>query len=748
LDNDVPAFADVAFNGPGPLERTTFTYLIPEHLRGRIQRGHLVVVPFRQGRLPGLVVSLSKEAPNFPVREIESIFPQEPIIPPHGIALAQWISLRYLAPLPVVLRLFLPAGRRFRVMHAYVAAGDREPADLTRTEAMLLATLKSKGPLTPKSLATDLSEGTVKRHIRALLSRGLVERIVVPDIAQDLLARSERKDATGALLRASNPDPDDGQASSSDLSAADHMSARAQEAWEQLRKRLAGNVGRPLALYGLSPSERLSIYVRLLRPLARQRKGGLLLLPEIREAEAAVRLLTDSLGMSVAVVHSRLSTNRLEKEWLKVWSGEATVAVGTRIAVFAPVHRLSFIVVDEESDDSYKSPQTVSYNAREVALELSRLTGASLIFCSSVPSMWLQAAARRGDIYMLPPPLVPPDSAPSVEVIDLRRTARNNRPLITQPFLNSLRATVGAGQQAVVVLNRRGLASSVVCRKCGARVSCRRCEGPMTYHQEPDLLVCHRCGQRQRMPGFCEVCGAKDFRLLGVGTERVTRDLQQLMPHERILRLDRDSAPDASTQRRMIRSFWRGEWSILVGTSLALEALEAPAVSLAALLIPDVALHLPDIDAAERIFQTISQLSLWQRLRPKARVLVETYSPEHHAIRCALRADPRCFYAAEAPFRSSRGYPPFGEFIRLLYTSSSEATCERQSRTMYEHLQALAREHNFKVDIWGPAPAYWQKLAGKYRWHILVKGQNALELVSQANIHRGWHIDVDPVTIL
>lgn len=270
----------------------------------------------------------------------------------------------------------------------------------------------------------------------------------------------------------------------------------------------------------------------------------------------------------------------------------------------------------------------------------------------------------------------------------------------------------------------------------------------MTFHQQTNQLVCHRCGYHQGMPPFCEVCGARDFRFLGVGTERVTKDLQRLLPGTRILRFDRDSAPNSTTQRMLIRSFAKGEWHILVGTSLALEAVEAPAVTLVAVLIPEVALHLPDIDAAERVFQMIFRFSLWQRLRRNAHFIVETYSPDHHAIRCGVKADPSCFYSFEAPLRKARGYPPFGEFIRLLYTSTSEATCQRQGRAMLELLQALASERQLAVDILGPGPAYWRKLAGKHRWHILVKGPDALELVRQADIHRGWHIDVDPVTIL
>ncbi len=748
LDSGDHLFVEVAFNGPGQLERSTYTYSVPEPLRRSIEPGLLVVAPFRQSRLPGVVVAVTTEPPNYPVRDIESVWPDGPIIPPHALELARWMSQKYLSPLPTVLRLFLPAGRRLRVLEAYSAVDRAGPVQLSATEMKLLAALRSKGPLPPKALAQQVTEATVRRHLRSLMAKGLVEKIMVPDVAQDLFARAKRHDQPGTGPADTLAESVGGPSASAYIVRPPVLTERARAAWEQLRLSLEEPQRKPVAIYGLRFEERLSLYVGLLRTLVKRHKGALLLLPQISSVEEAARALKDGLGLPLAILHSRLGTNRLGREWLRLWSGEAVIAVGSRVAVFAPVRDLSLIIVDEEADESYKSLQSVSYNARDVAFQLSRLTGATMVFCSTVPSMWLEAVAHRGGVSILPPPLSGTYAPQAFEVIDLRRAPKDHRPLVSQRLLQCLDETLAKGGQAVVILNRRGLASSILCRKCGTRVECQRCEAPMTYHQEIRLLVCHHCGLRHGMPQFCEVCGTRDFRFLGVGTERVVADLQHYLPKARIVRLDRDSAPDTTAQDLIVSSFWKGHWNVMVGTSLAIEALDAPAVSLAAVLMPDLALHLPDLDATERVFQMIFRLSLWQRMRSAAKVILETYSPDHHAIRCGVRADPRCFYAAEAPLRAERGYPPFGEFIRLLYTSSSETTCLRQSRAMYELLESLAAEWKLKVDILGPGPAYWEKLGGKHRWHILVKGPDAAKLVGQADIHRGWHIDVDPVTIL
>ncbi len=735
---------EVAFNGPGVLEHTTFTYSVPDHLKTSIAEGQLVFAPFRTSHLPGIVTSLTVSVPTFPVRELKSLFDQRPVILPPRVSLAKWMSEKYLAPLPTVLALFLPWGKRLKVIEAYTTTIDAIPSDLAAPEARVLSSLMVSGPLTPQRLAKKSTVATVKRHIRALMAKGMVERVFVPDMGEELSVEA------GASLETFHHQGPNVEHETDDLPSGKlpDLSPRAHDALASIDRHMRSGTNKALSFCGLDSAERLAIYLRLIRSSLRSGSGVLALFPEIASVERSLAGLANVIGRRAAVLHSGLSPKRAYGEWLRLWQGEARVALGVRVAVFAPVRDLSLIIVDEEAHETYKSPQAISYNARDVALKLSQLSGATILFGSTVPSMWLQAAVHRGDVTMLTTSSNRPVTSPrKLEVIDLRRS-RPTKTVLSGPLLRAIADTTSSGHQAIILINRRGTASLVLCGKCGNRISCSKCDGPMTYHQSMRVLLCHRCGTSRAVPSFCEVCGAKDFRYLGAGTERVASELNRFFPTTPVLRFDRDTAPSITEQSELLEAFRHGRWSILVGTGLALDALEAPAVNLVALLLPDIILHLPDIDASERVFHTLYRVALWCERRPHGKAFIETYSPDHHAIWCGVKADYRCFFSREASVRQERGYPPFGDLIRLLYTSSSEATCQREARALAETLEAAAVAEGMQVSVMGPTPAFWHKLGGKYRWHILVKGRDAHRLIGAVDIHRGWHIDVDPVTIL
>ena len=515
-------------------------------------------------------------------------------------------------------------------------------------------------------------------------------------------------------------------------------------------------------LYGVTGSGKTEVYLHALDRCVAAGRRGIVLVPEIALTPQTVRRFRERFER-VAVLHSGLSDGELFDQWQGIAAGRYDVVIGARSAIFAPQPDLGLIVVDEEHEWTYKQHDAhPRYHARDVAIELGRLTGAAVVLGSATPDVasYQDALDGRHRLLTLPDrlrPAVDVDGAmapavgalPQVSVIDLRDELHaGNRSLFSRELQSALIDVLRAGEQAILFLNRRGLAGHIQCRDCGFVPDCASCTVALTYHREPDRLVCHQCNRRSRLPSTCRQCGSPRIRLLGAGIEKVEMEAARLFPHARLLRWDRDAARTRGAHERILASFLAHEADILIGTQMLAKGLDLPSVTLVGVVNADVALHLPDFRTGERTFQLLTQVAGRAGRGERAgRVIVQTYTPEHYAIDAASRHDYEGFAAAELDARSIAGYPPFGRLVRLTLAHVNPRAAREEALRLHRALSHRRSEMGADTEILGPSPAYVPRVRGRWRWQLLLRGREPSALVRGFLLPRNVTVDVDPVSI-
>ena len=419
------------------------------------------------------------------------------------------------------------------------------------------------------------------------------------------------------------------------------------------------------------------------------------------------------------------------------------------------------IVVDEEHEAAYKQDRRPTYLARDVAVQLGRLSGATVVLGSATPSVESYWLARQGVYSLLElreraPSAVAGESMslPPVKVVDLRAELRaGNTSILSEPLRRALQQTLDNGEQSILFLNRRGAASSVVCRECGYVARCGSCDVSMTYHASPHILLCHYCSRRQPVPMVCPICRSASIRHFGIGTERVQQTVERLFPQARVLRWDRDTARSRSAHEELLRAFTERRADILVGTQMIAKGLDLPGVTLVGVISADVALFLPDFRASERAFALLTQVAgRAGRGNLPGSVLIQTFNPHHFCIQSASRHDYAGFFAAEISARERYGYPPFRRFVKCTYEHTDRYTAQIEATLLANRLQQVIDELQMAdTDIVGPAPAFMERLRGRYRWQLIVRSPRPDRLVSaltRDDLPSGWAVDMDPATTL
>ena len=507
---------------------------------------------------------------------------------------------------------------------------------------------------------------------------------------------------------------------------------------------------RPLLLDGVTGGGKTAIYVEAIAASLEAGRPVLVLVPEIALALPLVDRLRADLDARVALVHSGLGDGERADEWRRIRAGDVDIVVGTRLAVVAPLADVGLVIVDEEHDPAYKSDRTPRLQARDVAVRLGELAGAAVVLGSATPAVDSVGRARAGVYARVVLPVRPVGAAPAVEIVDLRaELAAGVRGLISRDLAAALGSLdTAAGQQAILVLNRRGTASVVLCRDCGHVQACPDCERPLVYHQAGTTLRCHHCGRATPLASRCPSCGSPRIRYLGGGTERVEREVRDTFPGLRVGRLDRDVVEHRGAAERVVDSFAAGRLDVLVGTSLVAKGLDIPSVTLVGIVSSDVALNLPDERAAERTYQLLVQaIGRAGRGAQPGRAIIQTYQPDHPAIQAAASGDRTAFYDSELAMRERFGSPPFGRLVKLTVGLADAAAAEREARAMAERLRDRATERGVGVAVVGPAPAYIARRADRWRWNIVLRGADPAALLDDG-VDAPWSVDVDPESLL
>ncbi|MEZ5416518.1 MAG: primosomal protein N' [Vicinamibacterales bacterium] len=513
-------------------------------------------------------------------------------------------------------------------------------------------------------------------------------------------------------------------------------------------------------LKGVTGSGKTEIYLALAERARRGGRQALLLVPEIALTPALAGRVRARFGERVAIQHSGLSVGERHDQWHRVRQGDVDVVVGTRSAVFAPLERVGLIVVDEEHDGSYKQDEAPRYHGRDVAIVRGRQQDALVVLGSATPSLESFHNAARGrytlvtlDRRVADRPLA------DVRVVNMREEwADTGTDLaLSRPLVEGIAARLAAGEQSLVLLNRRGVATAVLCRQCGRTLECPHCSVAMTVHGHGARAHarCHYCDHRERVPTACPECAAPYLEHIGVGTERIEQDLRARFPEARVGRVDRDTVATRGSLTALLARFARRELDILVGTQMIAKGHDFPQVTLVGVVSADVGLGLPDFRAAERTFQLITQVvgRAGRGERPGAAV-VQTFFPTHYAVRCGCAQDYATFAEKEIEFRTALRYPPVTALINVVVRGSTAERAMDAARVLARDVAKATAGH--AIMLLGPAPAPLAKLRGEHRAQFFVKGGDRAvmraavrgALAAHPALARRAVVDVDPVTML
>jgi primosomal protein N' (replication factor Y) (superfamily II helicase) len=779
---------------PLPVQ-TTFTYRVPAEVP-LPERGVRVLVPFGPRRVVGVVTGPEKPEAGVELKDVLQVVDDAPLVTPPLLDLAAWTADHYLAPPGECYRLVLPpqgvrASRAVaRLVDPRAAQGD-PVADALRAGALRVSTLERRLGRDPTSpLARLRRAGTVVvdhdvetrgfRQVRVAVlieteraPRGKAQAEVLRRLREtggrarvaDLLR--DRPSLRGALDRlaetgAVHIEEERGTTPAQGVMPGETpgpFSASADQArvLEILDAAVVAGKYRPFLLHGVTGSGKTEVYFRAAeRCLARDR-AALLLVPEIALTPILVRAAVARFGETVSVLHSALSAAERHAQWWRIREGDARVVIGARSAVFAPLTDVGLIVVDEEQEASYKQEESPRYHARDVAVVRAKLEGAPVVLGSATPSLesWANSVSGKYERLALPA-RIGPRGLPRVEVVDRRAVLKaGGDPVITPPLREALEQRLARKEQVLLLLNRRGYATSLMCRECGLPALCPNCSVALTLHHGGTSALCHYCGHENRTPAACTYCKGAYLRLTGYGTEKVVEAVKAALPAARVDRLDRDLAARRGAVERVLAAFEKGETDVLVGTQMIAKGHDFPRVTLVGVIDADVGLGLPDFRAAERTFQLLTQVAgRAGRAQLQGEVILQSHLPDHYALRLACAQDYAAFFENEMQFRRTMGYPPATALVNLVLRAREARDAAKAAAALGRALRDRAAG---RYRVLGPAPAPLARLRGEHRYQILLKGQRRAmrEAVRRALVAQygevrwpGVAVDVDPMTVM
>lgn len=773
-----------------------FDYAVPHALRAAVGVGVPVLVPLGGTRSVGYVVELTHVSEHEHLRDIEQVL-GEPLFDGAAMDLSAWIASEYAAPLSESLRLFLPPGGTPRLIRGYAArdgaqipgllgramGADRSvtddalgrPGSALRKEAAKLETagmLERTYSLQPARVTaaserfvqlTKVGErsappanATLQKAILAALSQGPVSTAELRAELGSVDGALRRLESLGAIIISTRERQRRPEMRSMSAPRHERLSAGQSRAVESIRATSSGGGGVVL-LDGVTGSGKTEVYLRSIEETLACGRRSIVLVPEISLTPQTVGRFRSRFGDRVAVLHSRLSDGERLDQWRLALRGEVDVVVGARSALFAPLPDLGLVIIDEEHETSYKQSSSPRYHARDVARRLCESRGITLVLGSATPSMESMRLAETGAYTRVElPERVGGGRLPDVHVVDMgAEFADGHRSMFSRRLIASLEAVAAAGEKAVLFLNRRGYASFLLCRECGFVPRCDSCAVSLTYHEQGNALVCHHCGSRSTAPTLCPRCNSPYLRRFGAGTQRVEEELASLVPGLPVVRMDADTTKGKGGHERALMTFESLSTGVLLGTQMVAKGLDYPEVTLVGVINADTTMHVPDFRASERTYQLLQQVAgRAGRGDRSGQVVIQTYWPEHPAVRAVAQRCPDLLYLGERTSRAELGYPPFGRLANLLVSSTSADDARATVGSLRESVERVSPAD---WTILGPAPAPIARLKGRFRWHLLVKaapdahlGEPLREVLERVDRNGDTAViaDIDPFDLL
>jgi primosomal protein N' (replication factor Y) len=800
---------------PVPVDRL-FDYEVPDDLAREAEVGRRVRAPFSGRRLTGVIVALGAGEEAEPPRRLhrlDAILDPTPALPAPLLAALLEEAQAALCPVGIALAAALPPGAspwtergfaltprgREATSHGAVRGATaavlealreapRSARALARTgatpallaslerERLVARTLIERGPLArpARVRVARLADGVDAEDAAAALARAprqaaLLRRLAeerevetaalarfVPGAAEGLRGLVRRGlvslEEREVALRSALPAED----------AAVELTREQGEAVAALREAVRARRDETFLLHGVTGSGKTEVYLRTVAETLAQGRQALVLVPEIPLTHQILSRLRGRFGDRLAVLHSGLTPNERLAQWERLRRGEVPIAVGARSALFAPMRDLGVIVIDEEHDAAYKSEEGFRYHARSLAARRARHESCPLVLGSATPALETRHAAERGRIRRLRlAHRIGSRPLPAVQLVDLaqeRAALPRGRKLVLGPtLLRALRETTAQGGQSILFLNRRGFSTQIACVDCQHVTRCKNCDIALTYHARANALRCHYCDYHAAPPEHCPNCGSDKAALLGIGTERVEEEVRAQLPDARVARLDRDTAARRGTIESVLARLAAGQLDVLIGTQMVAKGHDFPGVRLVGVVNADLGLHLPDFRAAERTFQLLTQVAgRAGRGALPGRVILQTWTPDHYAIRPAAAHDYERFFAEERRLREALRYPPFGRLALVRVAAADEAAARAAAARLAEAARAAAGADG--PEVLGPAPAPIARLRGQHRFQLLLKharaeplravGRRLLDVAERLPSGVRFSIDLAPLDML
>jgi primosomal protein N' (replication factor Y) len=778
-------FAEVLIDAFTDLENQTFTYSVPDYMKEFVSLGTPVIVPFGESYVGGYIVEFLKDNPlseDIKIKNISSAS-YEQILPEDYIELLKKISDYYYTPFLTVLKAAIPSGILTKTHKEVILTVEEEEfndyielqnkADykefckfLADNKQLKVSMLKANFGAKHSKFLKKLQEidyikmnfiFQTKSKYKKQLSVNYIQEtnnltnretsvlsyikrakgyILFQDVLKDaetsttLLRNLEKKgciDISDQIILRKPHDYLIEELSSKKLKL-NNFQQKALDSFKDLYN--SEQDEKVMLLHGVTGSGKTEVYLQSIETVLLDGKTTIVLVPEISLTPQTVRRFRERFGDCIAVLHSALSEGERFDEWARIKHGIAKIIIGARSAVFAPCPDLGLIIIDEEHESSYKQDKNPRYNAKTVAMLRASINKATIMLGSATPALesYYESISNKNWRLVELPERVENRNLPKVTLVDMREEEyQGNKSLLSRQLKMAIDDRLSRKEQTIILINRRGFSTFVMCRDCGYSVKCGQCSVGMVYHANHEILKCHYCGRYEDLPTTCPKCKGKNIRHFGVGTQKIESLAQKIFPTATIARLDKDTTTGKDTHHQVLDSFSKGEYDILIGTQMIAKGLDFPNVTLVGIISADTALNLPDFRAGERTFQLITQVAgRAGRGDLKGEVIAQAYSLEHTSIQTSSNHDFNSFYDIEIKEREELIYPPFSKLTNIIIANPSD----QDGRKIATEIGRFLKQNKTDkiVSILGPIPAGIPKIQNYYRFQILIKASDLEEV--------------------
>ncbi len=766
-----------------------YTYLVPSELSDKVQKGIRVLVPFGKGnkRVIGFATSEIFECDNIArLKSVDSIIEEKPVITSELFELVLWLREHTFCTYFEAFRTIVPSGLSYNVRTKYSLSNmELEKDELTDEEDTLLSKLQSLDD-SERTAFLELFCANEKNHdmLDSLVNKGILEEessavrkvgdeiVKLYSLSDEWLEDTPQKltkkqELVVEFLRDNNTasakeicyylavtksiivnlvkkgvvcehEEESYRTVESSLvenvSLSDIILSETQEkAYDGIKKLIDCNKPAGALLYGVTGSGKTQVFIKLIEHTLSVGKTAIMLVPEISLTPQMVGRFKSLFGDTVAVIHSNLSLGQRADEFKRLKNGEAKIAIGTRSAVFAPLTNIGLIVMDEEGEHSYKSDRAPRYHARDVAIKRCGANNCVLLMASATPSLesFYYATIGRYSLFELSERFSSV-GLPQVITVDMQEEASDGASeIISPPLFEAVSETLNKGEQVILLYNRRGFSTRLICRECKTVAQCPNCSVALTYHKANNRLMCHYCGYSKSANSPCEACSCSDYRQVGVGTQKVEDYIAELFPDAKILRMDADTTSSRYAFEKSFKAFGEGKYDIMLGTQMIAKGLDFPSVTLVGVISLDKSLYAGDFRSYERTFSLITQVvGRSGRGDKEGKAYIQTYTPEHYVLEFGSQQDYKGFYNEEIALRRTLLYPPFCDLCVLTISGITEYAVKDASSELRGYILDYVKKNKLTTPlrVLGPSPCSVGRVGNKYRYRIILKCKNTREI--------------------